>query len=189
MEPFASTLKFPEGILMPHRNHLVRRLSSMRGQYYDAAAFEARVAAGDPVIYEVYENSVPETSGELQHGTSIVHPGRVGDEYIMTKGHFHAVLETAEVYYCLRGHGYLLMETPEGEWNAQEMAPGVLLYVPPRWAHRSINTGSEDLITLFVYPGNGGHDYRTIETRGFRRIVVERGGAPAIVDNPRWTRA
>ena len=42
---------------------------------------------------------------------------------------FHTVLETAEVYHCLKGEGYMVMETPEGEWAVAELRPGVVLYV------------------------------------------------------------
>jgi len=81
----------------------------------------------------------------------------------------------------------MVMETPEGNWAVEELVPGRILYVPPRWAHRSVNTSrGEDLVTLFVYPGNAGHDYDSIELRGFRKLVMERDGRPAIVDNPRW---
>jgi len=186
MKPFSSDIQLPQGLLTPHQNHIVRRLSSLTGQFCDEEAFKKMMAAEDKIIYEVYENKLPEIPGELQHGTSIVHPGKVGDEYNMTKGHFHQVLETAEVYYCLIGHGYMMMETPEGEWAAEELIPGRELYVPCRWAHRSINVGNEDLITFFVYPGDAGHDYGTIETKGFRKLMVEKNGKVEIIDNPRW---
>ena len=138
-------------------------------------------------MYEVYEILRPPVAGELLHGVSVVHPGKIGAEYHMTKGHFHAVLETGEVYYCLKGRGCMVMETPEGEWAVEELRPGKVLYVLPRWAHRSVNVSpDEDLIFFFIYPGNSGHDYGTIERQGFRKLVVERDGAPAIIDNPRW---
>ena len=93
----------------------------------------------------------------------------------------------SEVYYCLQGQGVMVMETPEGEWAVEELRPGRVLYVPPRWAHRSVNTSSEqDLVTFFIYPGHAGHDYGTIESRGFRKLVLERDGEPRVVDNPRW---
>jgi glucose-6-phosphate isomerase, archaeal len=139
------------------------------------------------LLYEVYDIQRLEKAGELLHGISIVHPGKVGDEYYMTKGHFHTVLETAEIYHCLKGQGVMVMETPEGDWSVEEMRPGTILYVPPRWAHRSVNTGSqEDLVTFFVYPGDAGHDYGTIESQGFRKLMFEVNGLPQIVDNPRW---
>jgi glucose-6-phosphate isomerase, archaeal len=56
-------------------------------------------------------------------------------------------------------------------------------YVTPYWAHRSINTGEEDLITFFVYPGNAGHDYATIDSVGFRKRLLQQNGIPTMVDN------
>jgi glucose-6-phosphate isomerase, archaeal len=104
----------------------------------------------------------------------------------MTKGHFHAVLDTAEVYYCLRGHGCLLMENPEGDWELRELTPGQAVYVPGRYAHRSINVSpDEPFVTFFAFPGHAGHDYGPIEQRGFSKLVVERQGGPKVIDNPR----
>jgi glucose-6-phosphate isomerase len=81
----------------------------------------------------------------------------------------------------------MVMETPEGDWAVEELGPGRVLYVPPRWAHRSVNTGpDEDLVTFFVYPGHAGHDYGTIEGQGFRKLVLEKNERPQIVDNPHW---
>jgi len=174
-------------ILSECDNHITRKLSTMRGQYMDTAAYETTLAEKDTVLYEVYEIKRPEIDGELLHGLSIVHPGKVGDEYFMTKGHFHTLLETAEIYYCLRGEGYMVMETPEGDWIVETLCPRRVLYVPPRWAHRSVNTNvAEDLVTFFVYPGNAGHDYGSIEKQGFRKLIIEQDGKPAIIDNPRW---
>jgi glucose-6-phosphate isomerase len=120
-------------------------------------------------------------------GISIVHPGKVGKEFFMTKGHFHSVLETAELYYCLCGEGYMVMETPEGDTSVEELRPGKVLYVPPRWAHRSVNVGPKgDLVTFYVYPSHAGHDYGTIEKRGFRKLVVARDRRPCVIDNPGW---
>lgn len=185
--PYGFDLKSPDFIPSQYDNHLQRRLSNMKGQYLDAAAYEAMLAQENRLLYDVYELHRPEVEGELLHGLSVVHPGKVGDEYFMTKGHFHTVLETGEVYFCLKGQGCMVMETPEGEWCVEPLYPGRVLYVLPRWAHRSVNTSlTEDLVFLFAYPGNAGHDYGTIEAQGFRKLVVERAGEPVIVDNPRW---
>ncbi len=174
-------------ILDQYDNHIIRNLSAMEGQYQDLAAYEAKLAEANPILYEVYEVSRPQVAGELLMGISIVHPGKVGNEYFMTKGHFHTVLETSEMYYCLRWEGFMVMETPEGDWAIEVLKPGRVLYVPPRWAHRSVNSGiHEDLITFFVYPGNAGHDYGSIERQGFRKLVLDSKGAPEIVDNPLW---
>jgi glucose-6-phosphate isomerase len=169
-------------------HRLERRLSSLRGQFSDAQAFAEKMAQGDPVAYEVLEILRPEEQGELLSGLSIVHPGKVGREYFMTKGHFHSVRATAEIYYCLRGQGCMVMENESGDWDVQQFLPGRVVYVAPGWAHRSVNTSpTESLMTFFVYPAHAGHDYATIERNGFRKLVVDDNGSPTIIDNPRWS--
>jgi glucose-6-phosphate isomerase len=165
-------------------NHIERRLSSLRNKFADEEAFQTLLDSGNPVVYEVHENRRPELAGELASGLSIVHPGRVGREYFMTKGHYHKVRETAEIYYCIQGKGVLLMENEVGDTAVEEFHPGRVVYVTPRWAHRSINTGDEDLVTFFVYPGHAGHDYATIDATGFRKRVLDQNGGATIVDNP-----
>ncbi|RPI18206.1 MAG: glucose-6-phosphate isomerase, partial [Acidobacteriales bacterium] len=99
-----------------------------------------------------------------------------------------SIVDTAEVYYCLKGRGLMLMENPAGEWAVEEMAPGCAVHVAPGWAHRSVNIGAdEDLVTFFVYPADAGHDYGTIERRGFRKLVLKADGGYRIADNPAWS--
>lgn len=185
--PFTFGIDIGKKILVPSDQHTVRRLSAIKRQFFNIEAYEAMLKEDDVDVYEVYEITRPEEAGELITGLSVVHPGKVGEEYFMTKGHFHTVLATAEVYYCLKGEGVMVMETPEGEWAAESLQPGQFLYVPPRWAHRSVNTCSdEDLVTFFIYPVNAGHDYGSIEKHGFRKLVVETNGKPQIIGNPRW---
>jgi len=174
--------------LSPDYRTTQRRLSQMKGMFADAEAYAALLAK-DPLVYEFHEPGLPEKPTEITFGTSITYPGKVGDEYFMTKGHFHTILDLAEVYFCLRGRGLMLMESPEGDCEAQTMTPGVAVYVPGRYAHRSINTHDrEPLVSFFAFRADAGHDYGTIETKGFRKIVVERDGEPCILDNPRWAR-
>ncbi len=164
-----------------------RPLSKMKGMYYDDAAFDKVMEKEDPLVYEFYELKIPNYESDLLFGTSITYPGKVGKEYYMTKGHFHEVLNTAEVYYTLSGEGFMLLETPEGEWKAEPLSQGKAVYVPPRWAHRSINTGCTPLVTFFTFRADAGHDYGTIEQKGYRKLIVEgNDGKPVIIDNPKW---
>lgn len=166
---------------------LKRALSSMRGMYADGDALESMIRRNDSLVYEFYDLGVPENPYDLAFGTSIVYPGKVGDEYFMTKGHFHTILETAEIYHCLRGRGLMIMENPEGEIDVQEFSPGQTVYVPGRFAHRSVNIGDDEpLVTFFTFRADAGHEYGSIETRGFRKIAVARSTGWALVDNPRW---
>ncbi len=185
--PFIFTIPMPEVIPSRVDNHIKRTLSALKGQFLDQVAYQKMLAEDDRLIYEVYAIQRPEIAGELLMGISNVHPGKVGREFFMTKGHFHSVIDTAEIYYCLRGEGYMVMETPEGETSVEALTPGKVLYVPPRWAHRSVCTSrQEDLVTFFAYPGNAGHDYGTIEQLGFRKLVVDGENGPEIIDNPRY---
>lgn len=167
-------------------NSTKRHLSQMQDMYADVEAAKKMVAEGDPVVYEFYEMGAPELAGDLAFGTSITYPGKVNGEYFMTKGHFHTILETAEVYYALQGEGYMLLESPEGDVRLEALKPGEALYVPKRYAHRTINTGGTPLITFFVFRADAGHDYGTIETKGYRKLVVEKDGKPVMIDNPKW---
>src|SRR5512133_1591049 len=126
--PFTFTLPYPQLIPSSFDNHIQRRLSSLKGQFSDTQAYEKMLAVEDSLIYEVYEIRRPAVSGELLSGISIIHPGKVGREFYMTKGHFHAVLDTAEIYICLKGEGCMVMENPEGETCVKPLVPGEVLY-------------------------------------------------------------
>jgi glucose-6-phosphate isomerase len=163
-----------------------RHLQDLQGLFADTKA-EAALIPENPLVYEVFEASGnPEVAGQLRYSTTVMRPGKVGNEYFMTKGHYHAQGDRGELYYGLRGEGYLLLQTPEGEIDAQRMTPGSASYVPPFWGHRTINTGPDPFIFLAVYPADAGYDYKTIADEGFAVIIVERNGAPDIIPNPRY---
>ena len=185
--PFAFSLALPEGIPSKFDNHLKRPLSSLQGLFLDERARQERLANGDSMVYEVYEIKGSAVAGELLMGVTVIHPGKVGAEFHMTKGHFHSIRETAEVYFCLKGEGVMVMETPEGKTAVERLLPGRVLYVAPRWGHRSVCTSrQDDLVMFFAYPGNAGHDYEAIAQRGFRKLVVDGKSGLEIIDNPRW---
>lgn len=159
-----------------------RRLSDMEDYYLrDPATIKA-----DRLIYEVYAVPVEESNSELQCSTTVMQPGRVGNEFHMTKGHYHATRDRSEVYLGLAGTGLLLMATEDGRYRVEPIGPGSLSYVPGGWAHRSINVGTEPLAFFAVYVGDAGHDYRTVEERGLPVRIVAAGGSHAVQPNPRY---
>jgi glucose-6-phosphate isomerase len=85
--PFTFHISQLDGIPTQCDNYICRCLSAMEGQFADRQTYDAMLHAGDMVVYEVYEMKRPEVCGELLHGISVVHPGKVGDEYFMTNGH------------------------------------------------------------------------------------------------------
>ena len=181
-DPFSVALDLEAGVMKDPRTHLVRRASDMRGHYADEAALERLIAEnGDPLHYEVFEVPVPHEAGQLMFCISTLQPGLVGDECFMTKGHYHQVAATAEIYLCLRGEGTMLMKTPAGRCAWEKMTRGRMVYVPPLWAHHSVNTHErEPLVSFCVYPGGAGHNDGDIETEGFPKRIFRRAGQVVI---------
>lgn len=177
IEPFAVSYDLAQGVMLNPKSHLVRRASDMKGHYRDHAALDRLVAGGNPVHYEVFEVPVPHEYGHLMYCISKLHPGLVGDEWFMTKGHYHTAINTGEIYLALRGEGLMMMKTPDGQCRYERFEPGRMVYVPPYWGHRSINTGTEPLISFCVYPGDAGHNYGDIEKEGFQKRAFRRNGA------------
>ena len=86
-----------------------RTLGDLRGIFADVDAF-SRMPQNMPA-YEV-SSFLPEqegTPGGLYFGITYLHPGKVGNEYFMTKGHFHANIDRAEFYWGLEGEGMLIL--------------------------------------------------------------------------------
>jgi len=159
-----------------------RRLSDLRGCFADAAAYDAALAKGDPPIYSVAAVEPADGEGDLHYGLGRIMPGRIGDEYFMTKGHLHAWRPAAEFYFGLSGEGVMLLEDEAtGESRMVPLEPNAAVYVPGGTAHRTMNTGPVPLTYIGVYPARAGHDYGAIAQRNFRCCVVERDGRPAMV--------
>ncbi len=159
-----------------------RRLADLRGCFADKAAYEAALARGNPLLYRVASVEPAAGDGDLHYGVGCVMPGRIGDEYFLTKGHLHAWRPAAEFYFGLSGEGAMLLEDEAtGESRLAPLRPNHAVYVPGHTAHRTVNTGTVPLTYLGVYPARAGHDYGTIAQKNFRHVVISRGGWPTLV--------
>ena len=166
-----------------------KQFRDLDGLYGDAAAFEAmRGEWNDRVVYDVSEFRPRETPGDLIFGVTRMSPGKVGDEFFITRGHIHRNADRPEIYYGQKGRGLMLMESPSGEVRVVPVEPMTVCYVPPFWIHRSVNIGSDDLVMLFCYPSDSGQDYEIIaRSGGMRARIVDDGeGGWKQVDNPGW---
>lgn len=162
-----------------------KRLSSLRGLFLDAEALEWRIQhERDPLCYENYAFNEGKAEGDLFFGTTIIYPGKVGSEYHMTRGHYHRKRDRAETYQALSGRGLVLFEREDGTTSTAELEPGKVTYVPPFWAHRSVNTSSVPLVFLWTCPVDAGHDYEALAIRRLSQVVVERDGKPSIEYRP-----
>lgn len=180
IKPFGLDIDLVEGVMASPDRHLTRRASDMKGYYQDAAALDRLIASGNPIHYEVFEREIPEEYGHLLFCISKLYPGTVGTECFMTKGHYHSVVQTGEIYLCIRGEGFMIMKDPDGNPAAEPMRRNRMVYVPPYFGHRSVNTGDEPLISFCVYPADAGHNYGDIEREGFPQRVFKVGGKVTI---------
>ncbi len=142
----------------------ITRSGSLAGVFYDCAAW--RSIPADTPIYQVEMLDSPQQEGELFAGTTCLRPGRVGDEFYMTRGHFHRRREQAEFYFGLGGAGLLLLQTEQGEVRIEQVSAGSVHHIPSFTAHRLVNTGDEMLCVLAVWPTVAGHDYDAL-AKGF----------------------
>ncbi|MBE7211139.1 MAG: glucose-6-phosphate isomerase [Gluconacetobacter diazotrophicus] len=155
-----------------------KRLGDLAGLFLDGDAFErAAQTRRDELAYQVDEYRPSDRAGDVIFGTSTLQPGRIGEEFLFTRGHIHAVSDRPEIYLCQSGHGVMLMELADGTVRAEEMTPNSLVYVAPHWIHRSVNVGTEPLVTLFCYPADAGQDYGIIERAGGMAALIVDDGA------------
>lgn len=161
----------------------VRHLSDMRECFAERQAYEIALAQGDPVLYTVASVEPANGDGQMHFGLGKLMPGKVGDEYYLTKGHLHSWRPAAEVYIGLAGEGRMLLEDEQtGETRLEILAKDTTLYVPGHTGHRTMNTGDEPLVYIGVYPSAAGHDYAPIAEKNFRHILVERDGVPTLLE-------
>lgn len=158
---------------------LERRLSDLGGYFADEGAYARRLAEEDTLLYTVAAVEPENGPGALHYAIARLMPGRIGQEYFLTKGHFHAWRAAAEYYIGLSGHGLMLLENEEGtDSYTVPLRPNAAVYVPGHTAHRTINTGDEPLVYLGIYPAQAGHDYGAIAERNFHSVVVDVDGTP-----------
>ena len=132
----------------------------------------------ETIIYEVeyYSKGEEYQQGGLLYGRSMIYPGKVNDEYYMTKGHFHQQREHSELYWGIQGKGILLLMDENRNTYAEIIEPGSLHFIPGYTAHRLVNTSDELLIVGACWSADAGHDYDTILTEGFSKRVKEIDG-------------
>jgi len=135
------------------------------------------------VVYSVqsWQPVAEGTPGGLFFGVSTIMPGKVGREYFMTKGHFHAQSDCAEFYWGVQGKGVLiLMDRDRNTWG-EEVYPGSLHYIGQDIAHRLANTSDHNLVVGACWPADAGHDYDEIARNGFSARLIDIDGKPVFV--------
>ena len=185
--PTSVKFDFTSGTFDPVKTRDDRKLSDLQMMFHDKIAIKRMLSEGDPLVYEIWYHPFETSKSDMALGVTRLLPGRIGDEYHMTKGHIHERDDQPEIYFCVRGEGYLLLQTINGEFRAKPWTAGTISHIPPMWAHRVVNTGDHMLVFMASYHLSAGHDYGPIIERGFRKLLVERNGQPTFVESQRWT--
>ena len=155
---------------------VVRKLVDLDGIFEKNISLEKQ----EVVVYEVYQSTPEKNIENLLTGICVLHPGNVGFQYFMTKGHRH-VQPRAEIYIGIAGKGVLLMQDEKtGECIYEYINPRKIIYVPSNWAHRHVNIGDEPLITFFAVSADAGHDYHFVKRNPFKFFVIKTDGEPNI---------
>jgi len=165
-------------------NKATRKIGDLKTIFSDRAAYD--LTSPDKIVYEV-ESYLPVdegTTGGLFFGITFIHPGKVGDEYFMTKGHFHKIADRAEFYWGIEGEGMLILMDKHRKTWAEKMYPGSLHYINGFTAHRTANTGNTILSFGACWPSDAGHDYDSISQHGFSKILVQVNGQPVLTNRP-----
>jgi glucose-6-phosphate isomerase len=159
----------------------VKTLGQLAGLFHDEEAF--RSIPTDTEVYRVqsWKPVSDGNTGGLFWGSTVLQPGRVGDEFFMTHGHFHSLRDRAEIYATVRGTGAMIfMDEARQTWS-QPMAAGSVHYIPGKVAHRVANTGDIPLAFLACWPSDAGHDYAQIRATGFSKRMLLRNGEPCLL--------
>ena len=159
-----------------------RSIADLPGVFADE---EARAQlAQDTLVYRVqaFQPVREGTPGGLYWGTTVIQPGLVGEEYFMTKGHFHRLADRAEYYITASGEGALILMDTERRTRWESMSPGSVHYIPGHTAHRVANTGRDPFSFFACWPADAGHDYDTIARQGFSARLLRVNGRPALVE-------
>lgn len=173
-------LDFSSGVFEGQAPQSARALGELGPIFRDQGALPAMDPA--EAVYATY-GCPGEVEGEpsLLYATTVLQPGRVGDEFYMTRGHFHTKPERGEFMVTLRGAGALILMDRQDETWMEPMKPGSVHDIDGRYAHRVANTGSEPLVFLVVWMSDCGHDYESIRERGFGKILVAGLNGPELV--------
>lgn len=146
--------------------------------------------------------------GKDQRNITIWEPGKVGEEYIKTYGHYH-VGDLDETYWIIFGEGIVLVQKRATDTNGNpiddeiEMAyavhvkPGDALFIPSEWGHLVVNISKTYFVTADDSPVNfdeenpvsfpGHADYEAVKKmQGFCYYIVEKDGLPTLVKNPKY---
>lgn len=184
--PLSVQFDFEKGEFSPYQKRAERKLSDLSMMFQAKEIVKQVVEKDNPLIYEIFYYGFQTSLSDMALGVTRIQSGTIGGEYYMTKGHYHQAHDQPEIYFCVKGNGYLLLETRDGEFRAEKWTRGTISHIPPMWAHRVVNIGTEPLVFVATYHLAAGHEYEPVVKRGFlKRVIEENGKAVFMLNNQR----
>lgn len=120
--------------------------------------------------------------GDEGQNITILSPGKNGNEFNKTYGHFHNY-QGIEIYRVVYGQGVLIMQRNDDGGEAKEvkvvgLRPGVTVEVPVGYGHALVNIGKTYLVVIDDAPStSGAHDFDLVkEKHGFAYYIVDKKG-------------
>jgi len=92
----------------------------------------------------------------LRYDLTLIPPGKIGDEFVKTAGHYH--LPYPEIYEVLLGRAYFLIQSESAVLLA-EAGPGEKFLIPPDYGHNTINVFNEPLLLANWMSEKAEYDY------------------------------
>ncbi|MGE5308203.1 MAG: glucose-6-phosphate isomerase family protein [Deltaproteobacteria bacterium] len=169
-------------------------------------------------MYYGYRNVAMEGDKELFAGNknlrfdiTVLYPGQIGDELVMTKGHKHVATAAGdtygEIYEVWSGKALYLQQGYNAQGEFEVLAtfanPGDKIIMLPTYSHRTVNIGTEPLVMAnWMHLEVNGSDTRPAAkktTVDFSEIEAKNGyayqvikttdGTIALRENSKWPKA
>lgn len=151
-------------------------------------------SVGPFTVYEVFRDDSDGWANK-----TVIYPGKLGEEYTKTFGHYHPEGAPDEVYRVIEGEGILelqkkhlgndqLVSFQVDEVLLIKAKSGDEIVITPEYGHSWSNVGSTPLILLDDWEvGHTGADYEQIgKFHGMAYYLVELNGGPRAFPNPNY---
>lgn len=130
--------------------------------------------------------------GEGEQSITILTPGKNGEEFNKTYGHFHK-FQGVEIYHVVYGQGVVILQRNDEVGEAKEfkvvgVRSGSVVEIPVGFGHCLVNVGRTYLVTIDNSPqGTRVHDFEYVkQKRGFAYYVVDKKGEIGFEANPNY---
>lgn len=172
------------------------KLSSARSLEELKPVLKDPTASGPDPVYWVFSEVTPEGWANV----TVIAPGKLGQEYPKTFGHYHPDDAPDEIYHLIEGEGVLILQKKyideRGQWQQDRVAEVVLIkassgdeiVIKKEYGHSWSNIGSGPLISYDNWrSSHTTADYEVIEKmQGMAYYLIETDGQVKAVPNPNY---